>query len=980
MKNKNSRINPFAACFIALILAGCGGGGGSSVSNSGAAGNGSNPLDVQPLPPDGPAALNAYFPTTAGSRWYYQHTNNQGGNGQAAVEVSGLATVAGRVLTVMTATDIVDSTTSVSYFSTTADGVREYSGPNSNAAGTGLESYVMLRLPASTPAPYLQYDVDVANPPDVDGDGHPDALHLRAVVTTMPAGALVQTLAGQFNDCVQQHTVGTATVVLSSTGATVVVNQVGDDWYARGIGLVKSVSTYTGNGKTLSDQFVLTGYGVGGVRSESVAPTVTIPPSPPQAVRGVGLDVAVHFSEPMYPPSVMNGAVALLDPQGQIVPGAVYMSGNDAHFQPNAALASGTYMLSVDTRAQDLVGNALATAVSWPVLIDSEGPGVLSISPADGATGVRPDVQIVVTLSEPLAPYTSGNGLVQLLDAQGVAVAWDPLVNGATLTLLPSPRLQAGATYTVVVSPNLTDPLGNVSGVTVRTQFTVNPDGTGPRLVQVFPADGSVDVAPDTVLRLTFDEPVDPSTVSAITFTINGTYSVADYFPSVAGAVVSFTPRNPMAQDAMVQINVGPLNDLLGNTNKVPFTSSFSTIRSRFDPVTSLTLDAWVGAVALGDLNGDGRIDQVLATGSAKGFFGLDVYQLQVRLGIPGGGRGASVVLPLPGNQCGFTQVQIVDLDSDGRPDVLISSPYCGLWVYYQQADGSLAAPQNISGMNFQQVRAVDMNGDGRPDLVGVSGNQLSIWFNDGSGGWAAGPTATLAAAGARNFSVGDVNGDGRPDIVVALDNGPLGPHVAVYRQNAGGTLDPAQTFNAASNVAWDVAVGDVTGDGRADIVATIGGNRPSAALEVWPQQPDGSLGAPQILPIYEIPRALKLADVDGDGRLDVVVSHDGWFRIGVLLQGPAGLGGELLYPADTNAGDSSNLAVGDLNGDGLADIVLGDQFLAQRAPVPALALDRTIRPGIKKQQISPVVRSKTLPWMRMLQRLTIAPPAAPIL
>ena len=587
------------ACLLSSVvlaagLLGCGGGGGAASGNGV---NGGSTADVQPLPADGVPALNAYFPTTADSRWYYTHTTTEGGNGQLSVEVTGPKTVAGHVLTAMSASDSVAQTVTTAYFSTTADGVREHSGPGSDAAGTGLDSYVMLRLPASTPAPYLQYDVNVPNPPDVDGDGRPDALRMRTVVTTTQATTPVVTAAGQFNDCVQQHIVGTATAMLTNSGSSVVVTQVGDDWYARGVGLVKSVATYTGsNGKTYSEQFVLSAYGVGDTRSEHVAPAVAVPSQALAPVRGVGLDVVVHFSEPMYPPSVLGGAVTLLDPQGRVVPGTVTMSGNDAHFQPSAVLPSGAYVLSVDTRAQDLVGNALGAPVTWPVQIDSDAPGVVGISPADGATMVRSDAHIVITLSEAVSAGSFNAGMVRLSDAQGFPVTASVLADGATLTLVPVARMQPGATYTVSVGPGIADLLGNATGASARSQFTIDPDGHGPRLLEIMPADGSVEIAPDTVIRLTFDKPLDPQSVGSITFSLDGKPFGADFTPSVAGSVVTFKPLYPLNQDMVVQVHVGAVGDLLGNTSTVPVTTTFSTLHSRFDPVVVLNLDAWVTA------------------------------------------------------------------------------------------------------------------------------------------------------------------------------------------------------------------------------------------------------------------------------------------------------------------------------------------------------------------------------------------------
>ncbi len=943
---------------VCALLAACGGGGGG--------GEGGGPAPIQPPPADGPAALNAYFPTTAGSRWYYERTDIDGVRGQLAVEAGGTTTVAGRNVTVLSATDSADGSTETRYFSTTADGVREHSGPGSDADGTGLESYVLLRLPASTPAPYLQYELTVSNPSDVDGDGRPDTTRLRSVVRTSTCTAPVVTTAGRFDDCVQQRVELTASFVLTTTGATLVVNQVSDDFYVRGVGLVQSVATYTSQGRSFNERIVLQGFVVGDVRSEQVAPTVLLPTAPVQAVRGQGLDVVVRFSEAMYAPSLTDGALALLDAQDRRVPGSITVSGSEAHFRPDAVPPSGSYRLVVDTRARDLVGNALAAAASFAVLVDSDGPGVLRTLPADGATGVRPDVRVEVTLSEVPA---SGLDLarLRLLDAQGQAVPADVLLVDRTLQLQPRARLQAGARYVLSLGPGLSDSLGNVSGTAVESSFTVDPDGQAPRLLRMEPPDGSVEVAPDTVIRLYFDEPLAaPLTGLAIAYEFEGSPFIADLTATLDGSVITLTPRSPMPQDAVLRIVVGGVSDALGNTGTTLQNLRVRTVTSRFAPVTTLALDSGVTATAIGDLNGDGRADQALVTAWPTGFSGLDSYKLIVRLGAAGGGRGDPQALPLP-LECRMEQVQVVDLDADGRNDVLVSGRGCGVWVYAQQGDGTLGAPQRLPGLDFLQVQAVDMDGDGRAELVGVSGSQLGVWARNGSGTWTAGAALTLAAPQSRHFVVGDLNGDGRPDVAVALDNDGRGPHLAVCLQ-AGGGFGSCQLLMAPYEAAWQVAIGDIDGDGRADLVATVGGNRPRAALAIWPQRPDGSLGNVRALPVYEIPQNLQLADIDGDGRLDAVVGHGGFFRIGVLLQAGGGLAAELLYPARADNGTGA-LAVGDLDGDGRADIAMGEQALIQRVPPAARPAAAAARPHARPLKAAPVGAAST--WQRVLPRAT---------
>ncbi|MBN1477591.1 VCBS repeat-containing protein, partial [Candidatus Sumerlaeota bacterium] len=271
------------------------------------------------------------------------------------------------------------------------------------------------------------------------------------------------------------------------------------------------------------------------------------------------------------------------------------------------------------------------------------------------------------------------------------------------------------------------------------------------------------------------------------------------------------------------------------------------------------------------------------------------------------------------------------------------SSEEQALILSWRRTRFAALAPGNVSGSDItsdaqasHSMALGDMDGDGDLDLVVGNSNQANrLYLNNGTSNPFGGVTGSNITGDAHNtemIAVGDMDGDGDLDIVAANE----GQINRLYLNN--GTSSP---FNGVtgSNITGDthdtrgLALGDVDGDGDLDIVTgNVSNQRNRLYLNNGTTAPFSGVTGSDITTDGQWTLAVALADMDGDGDLDVVAGNDGQANRLYLSNGTAdpfnGISGSNIS-GDTHG--TWSVALGDVDNDGDIDVIVGNT-LGQRS------------------------------------------------
>jgi len=310
-----------------------------------------------------------------------------------------------------------------------------------------------------------------------------------------------------------------------------------------------------------------------------------------------------------------------------------------------------------------------------------------------------------------------------------------------------------------------------------------------------------------------------------------------------------------------------------------------------------------IADIAVRDMDGNGRMDFIIAgDGGAFAYYVDDADDLESIQPVR--------ITPV----ASLKAMTFGDFDRDGNLDVAVAGDMNTVIFYRNNGNrGAFGARSQVSGLRTIALTSADMDGDGDLDLVLAErkGRNVEIHLNDGRGNFSLQENAVPTTSGAnRALGVGDLNGDRNMDIVLAKAEGLN----VFYLSDGNGGFRDGQFLDHAGNKTdyRDIALGDVNNDGHLDIVVGVH----KAQNILYLNDGNGGFGmGSRINNSRARTTVVKLADMDGDGDLDIVEGKGN--RI-YLNQGGT-------FNTELPVGGKANtVAVGDVGGEGNLALIYG--------------------------------------------------------
>jgi hypothetical protein len=413
--------------------------------------------------------------------------------------------------------------------------------------------------------------------------------------------------------------------------------------------------------------------------------------------------------------------------------------------------------------------------------------------------------------------------------------------------------------------------------------------------------------------------------------------------------------------DVIAGSRIAPGGDNSHSSLWILLSKSDSTLYESVDTLSFGGLDS----LAVGDFNSDGKLDLATISGGAT---------LQVLSGNGDGTFQAPVgsTTGLANPVTNGNAIVVVDLNGDGKPDLVVSGGFGGASVngvvaFLNDGSGNFARGQSypLGGWQFAPFVVGDFNGDGKTDVVMgsycsesvIPGNHcpdgsIGVLFGNGDGTFQGPLVVPTSAGGIGVYSAGaaDFNGDGIPDLFVSQERDPVTGQsgVGVFFGNPDGTYQQGTVVGSSAPAPIYSISADFNGDGKQDIAfvspcdSTLSCNSPSVSVLLG--NGDGTFAAPVTYPVGgSTPVGIVSGDFNGNKKPDIAVatqcdtSSCTQGTVSILLGNEDGTF-QSAMTTGIGSGVAASISAGDFNRDGLMDVVVGNTNPTAENPYAELA------------------------------------------
>jgi hypothetical protein len=407
---------------------------------------------------------------------------------------------------------------------------------------------------------------------------------------------------------------------------------------------------------------------------------------------------------------------------------------------------------------------------------------------------------------------------------------------------------------------------------------------------------------------------------------------------ATASSITSTVPVGVTYQPITVSV------DGLTAYSKTPYLVKFSgggtMVANSFGQNVDFATGANPISVVLCDIDGDGKLDLVFTNGSSN----VSVYRNTSSTGTMSSGSFGSRVDFSTGG--GRFVVAVGDLDGDGKPDLVVANNSSNVVSVFRNTStaGSITTASFATHVDFAAgssptcVAIGDIDGDGKPDIAvtNTGSNTISVFRNTGPSGSMT--TSSFAAkidlatgSTPEMVAIGDLDGDGKPDLAVTNNASST---VSVFRNTSIAGSISASSFASRIDLTtganpFGLAVGDLDGDGKLDLVVSSQINN---AVSVFRNtSTSGSITASSFAPKVDFatgtnPFSVAIGDLDGDGKPDLAVANSGTNTVSVLRNtSTSGSMTASSFAAKvdfTSGGNPYSVAIGDIDGDSKPELV----------------------------------------------------------